>query len=543
MTELKNRKKGFCDDIPVPMFRTRISDAKIVSYNQAFVRFFEFEGREKKSRSGIDFSDLCSLKNADDLFQKLIKEGSLLNHEIAGSKKSGKEFKALFSGRIVRDEECFECSFVDVAHYHHPNLPQNMILLKSSLQKSVSLARKSRTRLALVSLDIDRFKKINETLIIHAEDKLLSDVEIRLKKHLRDKDIIINTVADEFYMVINGVADTTEVSAVVEKMITEFREPFHSSCGMEIFLTVSAGVTIYPADGENIESLLKNADTALHHSKDMGGDNYHFFNKEMNFRAFKKLEMELSLRHALERKEFYLVYQPQINSRTNEMIGVEALIRWNHPELGLIYPMKFIPLTEETGLIVPIGEWVLRAACEQNKKWQDKGFPPMVVSVNLSPIQFAQKNIIAKITDILKETKLDPKYLELEITESVIMKNAEDAIIKINKIKEMGIRVSIDDFGTGYSSLSYLKRFNIDTLKIDRSFVRDVPGNKDDSAIVSAIINLSRSLNLQTVAEGVETAAQNRFLLDNDCEKVQGFFFSKPVDSDKIESMFNRKHK
>jgi EAL domain-containing protein (putative c-di-GMP-specific phosphodiesterase class I) len=298
--------------------------------------------------------------------------------------------------------------------------------------------------------------------------------------------------------------------------------------GQEFHITASIGISTYPDDGPDMQTLMKNADIAMYRAKEQGKNNFQFYSAQINLHSIERLTLESSLRRALERNEFLLHYQPKMNLRSGRITGVEALVRWQQPAQGLIPPAQFIQLAEETGLIVPIGEWVLKTACAQNKAWQLAGWAPVRVAVNLSPRQFAHENLLEDVARVLKETGLDPVFLELEITESVVMRNPEQAVILLNRLKAFGIHLSIDDFGTGYSSLNYLKRFPLDTLKIDRTFIKDLPGDADDAAITQAIIAMAHSLRLGVVAEGVETAEQLSFLRDYECDEIQGYYFSKP---------------
>jgi PAS domain S-box-containing protein len=386
------------------------------------------------------------------------------------------------------------------------NLP-NRTLFKDRLEQAMKNANLNKQMVAVIVWDLDRFKTINETLGHLFGDKLLVAVSERLL----------------------GIFE--EATQHAQKIIELLAAPFKLS-NHELHVTTSIGMAFYPDDGENSEILLKNAETAMYRAKEQGRNNYQLYASVMNVSAFKQLLMENSLRRALEKEEFVVYYQPQIDIKTQRLIGAEALVRWQHPDLGLVFPTEFIGLAEETGLIVPIGEWVIRKVCAQNKKWQDAGFEKVCVSVNLSARQFQQRNLVATISRILQETALDPQYLGMEITESIAMKNADFTISALNELKKMGVHLSLDDFGTGYSSLSYLKRFPLETLKIDRSFVRDITTDPNDAAIVTAVIALAHSLKLNVVAEGVETDGQLIFLKNHDCNHVQGYIFSHPLSEE-----------
>jgi EAL domain-containing protein (putative c-di-GMP-specific phosphodiesterase class I) len=330
---------------------------------------------------------------------------------------------------------------------------------------------------------------------------------------------------------ISELAHYHDAAKVARRLLEELRKPFRVG-GREVFVTASIGLALYPLDGEDADSLLKNAGAAMHFAKEQGRDNYQFYSRAMNATALEKLSMESQLRRALERGEFLLHFQPKIRASTGRIVGLEALIRWRHPELGTVPPSQFIPVAEESGMIVPIGDWVLQAACAQNQAWQNDGYPPVHVAVNIAMPQFRQGNLARSIADALQRTGLDPGLLEIELTESMLMQNVEATLDTLHQLRDMGVRLAIDDFGTGYSSLSYLKRFPLHTLKIDRSFVKDLPRDAEDAAITKAIIGMAHSLRLAVVAEGVETPEQLAFLRQHGCDDVQGFLFSRPVSAE-----------
>ncbi len=407
------------------------------------------------------------------------------------------------------------------------NLP-NRTLFKDRLEQAMKTARFNNQMLCVIVLDLDRFKNINETLGHQVGDKLLVAVAERLLDVLNENETIARFGGDEFTLLLPQVGKIEEATDHAQKIIELLSNPFKLN-GHELHVTTSIGMAFYPEDGENPEVLMKNAETAMYRAKEQGRNNYQLYASVMNVSAFKQLLMENNLRRALEKEEFVVYYQPQIDMRTQRVIGAEALVRWQHPDLGLVFPTEFIGLAEETGLIVPIGEWVIRRVCLQIKKWQEGGNNKFCIFVNLSGRQFQQKNLVNSISRILQETGTDPQYLGLEITETIAMKNADFTILALNEFKKMGIHLSLDDFGTGYSSLSYLKRFPLETLKIDKSFVRDITIDPNDAAIVSGVIALAHSLKLQVVAEGVETEGQLTFLKNHDCDHVQGYFYSHPL--------------
>ena len=345
---------------------------------------------------------------------------------------------------------------------------------------------------------------------------------------------------DEFSLLITELTHYHDAAKVARRLLEELRKPFRVA-KQEVFVSVSVGLALYPLDGDDAETLIKNAGAAMHFAKDQGRDNYQFYSRAMNATALEKLSMEAQLRKALERDELLLHYQPKIRPKTGEIVGLEALIRWKHPELGLVPPAQFIPLAEETGLIVPIGEWVLLNACRQNQDWQRLGYPPVHVAVNIASLHFRQGTLGQSVATALQKSGLHPSWLELEVTESMLMDSAETTLATLSTLKGMGVRLAIDDFGTGYSSLSYLKRFPLDALKIDRSFVKDLPRDAEDAAIAKAIIAMAHSLKLEVVAEGVETAEQLAFLQQHGCDLVQGFLFGKPVAAAALHDLLSGK--
>lgn len=418
---------------------------------------------------------------------------------------------------------------------HHDTLTglPNRILFLDRLQQAKALANRYRHQLAVLFLDLDRFKIINDTLGHPVGDKLLLKVAQRIAGCVREVDTVARIGGDEFTIILVNVDNLDDVKRVAQKILQSLSVSFTVDT-YELFITASIGITLYPVDGDNLDTLVKKADIAMYHAKGEGRNNFQFYTPRMDENADKRLLLETSLRKALDNGEFRLYYQPKVDVVTKAITAMEALLRWEHPTLGLVSPADFIPLAEETGLIIPIGEWVLRTACLQNREWQRQGLPRMRVAVNLSGFQFQQKNLLEMITSSLDETGLDAEFLELEITESVIMQNPDFAVSVLNALREIGIHISIDDFGTGYSSLAHLKRFSVNTLKIDKSFVRDVEINSADAAITTAIIAMGNSLNLKVIAEGVETEGQLCFLSENNCDEVQGYLFSTPMPSHEV---------
>lgn len=418
-----------------------------------------------------------------------------------------------------------------LAHYDALTALPNRSLFNDRLRIALADAARRGRSVAVMFLDLDRFKNINDSLGHETGDQLLKAVAERLSACVRRGDTIARLGGDEFTIVLADMAHGDDAVLVAQKVIEQFVQPFKIG-EQELFVSSSVGITLYPNDAATAEELIKNADVAMYRAKDQGRNNYQFFTRELNKKVHQRLSLERSMRRAIERNEFILHYQPQVSLHDGGIVGVEALLRWRHPELGLVSPAEFIPVAEETGLIVPIGEWVLRTAVQQAKAWQEQGIPPIQVSVNLSARQFQQKHLIHVVLGILRNAGLAAPYLTLELTESVLMQNVDHTLSALQALHEAGIGLSVDDFGTGYASLSYLKRFPIDVLKIDRSFVSDISTDADDAAIVHAIITMAQSLGIKTVAEGVETGEQLAFLRTHGCEAFQGYYFSPAVPAD-----------
>ncbi|MEW6697879.1 MAG: sensor domain-containing protein [Bacillota bacterium] len=409
----------------------------------------------------------------------------------------------------------------------------NRVLFNDRLSVALTQAERSTHKLAVMFLDLDYFKMVNDTLGHDMGNQLLKGIANRMSSVLRKGDTIARIGGDEFTILLQEVTRIEDAVVVAQKIINTLKEPWNIG-GYEFHITTSIGISLYPNDGADVETIMKNADAALYQAKEMGRNNFQFYTPTMNDKAMKRLELENSLRKALKRNEFILYYQPQVEIHSQKIIGFEALVRWQHPQLGIVFPGEFIPVAEDTGLIVPIGEWILHTACAQNKAWQDAGFSPLRVTVNLSARQFQQYNFVKKVEQVLNETGLEPRWLELEITESLAMKDVEFSGKNLFELRKMGISLAIDDFGTGYSSLSYLKRLPIDIIKIDRTFIRDITANSDDASIVSTIIALAHNLKMKVVAEGVETEEQLHFLRQQKCYGMQGYLFSRPLPADDI---------
>lgn len=403
----------------------------------------------------------------------------------------------------------------------------NRLQMDNHLQYALSLAKRNDGFFAVLFLDLDHFKNINDTLGHSIGDKLLIELSKRLTVSLRDQDTVSRMGGDEFIILLPS-SDAHGTIQVAKKLLDSIAQSFFIE-KYQLSITASIGIALYPNDGVDIEMLSKNADTAMYRAKDEGRNSYCFFTPEMQANAQRILQLSNALHHALERNELHLVYQPQLCASGKRVVGAESLLRWQHPEFGTVSPGEFIPIAEENGMILSIGEWVLRTAIFQAKSWIDNGYLPMIIAVNISALQFRHPNLPDLITSILEEVGLPPQYLEIELTEGIAMHNPQIAINTMNDLHERGIRMSIDDFGTGYSSLSYLKKFKVYKLKIDQSFVHDISTDPEDKAIVSAIINMARSLELQTIAEGVETLEQLEYLREQGCDEIQGYYYSKPL--------------
>jgi diguanylate cyclase (GGDEF)-like protein/PAS domain S-box-containing protein len=427
----------------------------------------------------------------------------------------------------ISDRKCAEERVQYLAtHDEMTNLP-NRAMFSQLLGHAIDSAARRNRKLAVLFIDLDRFKTINDSLGHHAGDQLLKELASRFKGCLRTSDVVARLGGDEFVVLVEELEEPQQVANVARNLLSVALKPVEIM-GQECRVTASIGISTFPDDAADPPTLMKNADLAMYLAKEEGKNNYQFYSQQVSSMSIERLVLETNLRRALEREEFTIQYQAKVNIQTNEITGVEALLRWWNHDLGSVSPARFIPLAEDTGLIVPIGKWVLKTACAQNVAWQKQGLQPICMAVNLSPRQFKDAHLLTDIRDVLAETGLAPELLELEITEGVVMNDVDQAVKKLHAIKEMGVRLAIDDFGTGYSSLAQLKRFPIDTLKVDRSFIRDIPADSEDKAITEAIIAMGRTLGVTVVAEGVETAEQQAFLRSRACDEMQGFYFSKP---------------
>jgi diguanylate cyclase len=463
---------------------------------------------------------------------ELVQEKDQLLQQI----QSANELLAQVNLELAAAVERKDSQIDHIVHFDALTKLPNRLLFLDRLDQELIRSHRDQNMVAVLSVDLDRFKQINDSFGHPIGDQLLQAAAERLKTFVRSCDTVARIAGDEFALILTEVKKTHSAGEVAQKILDSFAQTPLLADENEIFVTLSIGISIYPVDGVNTSSLLKNSDAALHQAKQEGRNNFQFYAEHMNAAAWQRLKLETELRYALARHEFLLNYQPKVDLESGKIVGMEALIRWQSPERGLVAPGVFIPLLEDTGLILPVGEWVLRAACKQAQAWQAAGISDVHIAVNLSTLQFRQPDFTGLVLGILNEYGLEPTLgtIELELTESLLMNNAAGAVDTLIKLHEAGIKFSIDDFGTGYSSLSYLKRFPISSLKIDQSFVHDLSFNPGDDAIVAAIIALGHSLGLSVIAEGVETAAQLTQLRKKGCDEMQGFLFSRPVSAEEM---------
>ena len=523
----------------------------VTSANDPFLKTLGYTRDDFLTLSAITPPELHRLD--EEAFEKVSAFGTCAPFEKEFIRKDGSRVPVLFAA-IQMDEEII-CFVLDLSQnkqaqeklnhlaYHDAltDLP-NQVLFKDRLKQAIALSRRHDQMQAVLLLNLDRFKTINDSLGYTAGDRLLQSVAQRLTSCVRDCDTVSRFGGDEFAILLTQIPRAQDAANSARAIKDALDQAFIFE-EQELFISTSIGISLYPFDGRDTPTLLKSAGTALDRAKEQAGSNYQFYTAGRTTNALKQLVLESNLRPGLERGEFFVEYQPEVCLKNFQPVGMEALVRWQHPGLGLLYPLEFIQLAEDSGLIIPIGDWVLRTACMQNQSWQNAGLTPMRLSVNFSARQFQQPTFVSTVAEILNETKLDPSWLELELTEGSIMKEPEQAIEKLHELRRMGIKIAIDDFGTGYSSLSYLKRFPIDTLKIDKSFVRDVCSDPDDAAIVHAIVTLGHALDLNVVAEGVETPEQLQYLTALECDMVQGFLFSKSLSAQDFEELLTEQRR
>jgi diguanylate cyclase (GGDEF)-like protein/PAS domain S-box-containing protein len=464
----------------------------------------------------------CVLVDRDG-FESAIEDSAAPIHD-----RSGRVIGAVIVFHDVSAARAMSMQMTHSAHHDVVTDLPNRLLLNDRITQSISLAHRQSRPFAVLFLDLDHFKKINDSLGHAAGDELLQSISKRLSRCVRASDTVSRQGGDEFAVLLPEITHAEDAAKCAAKIITAFHAP-HIIEGRSVHIGASIGISLYPEDGIDAETLIKNADMAMYHAKERGRGNFQFFEAEMNLKAVERQSMESELRRALEENEFLLHYQPKVNLETGEITGVEALIRWEPPDRGLVPPSQFVPIAEDCGLIIPIGRWVMREACTQARAWQDAGLRHLRMAVNVSAVEFRERGFVENIRTILSDTGLEARYLVLELTERVLMANAKSTAAVLDELKAMGVHLAVDDFGTGYSSLSYLRQFPIDVLKIDQSFVQQITSNTDDSTIIPAIINMGRSLKHIVIAEGIETDEQRAYLQFHHCNEGQGFLFSRPV--------------
>ena len=543
-SNITRRENAVTDDEAVVQSREKLASAREVSVHlregladqredAAFLRESAAQIREGEAhvREGVATSRESEVRAAettraasDDQLQMLQQANA---HLVIASIEAHKLTEQIEMAKVKMDYLAYHDVLTD--------LP-NRMLLQDRLEQAIEVAHRQDRRLALMYMDLDRFKHINDSLGHAVGDHLLQSVAKRLVGCVRQSDTVSRQGGDEFVLLLPLIEQAEDAALSAQKMLAALTHPHHVD-GIDLHVSVSIGISIYPDDGRDAQTLIKCADTAMYYAKESGRNNYKFFEPEMNARAVQRQTVEASLRRALEAQEFVLHYQPKINLESGAIVGVEALIRWQHPERGLLSPGEFVSIAEDCGLILPIGRWVLREACRQGQAWRLEGLPPITIAVNTSALEFRAKDFLDNLRAILAETGFEPHYLELELTESVLMRDAESAEAVLHALANMGVKLAIDDFGTGYSSLSYLRRFPIDALKIDQSFVKHMDRNPDDATIVRAVISMGKSLRHRVIAEGVETPEQYGFLRAQQCDEGQGYYFGRPVPAKTLASL------
>ena len=551
LAEAQRMTQQLIEALPIPIF-FKGTDGRYLGVNKAWEAYFSTPREAFLGKSVHDLypgnREVADRLHAMD--QELWARPGTQVYETSITTPDGKQHEAIYykatftradgsvAGLIgtiidITERKQAEARVLHLAHYDELTGLPNRTMFHQRVGHALAQARRSGKELAILFIDLDHFKKINDTLGHEAGDRALKLIAERLRGCLRESDTVGRLGGDEFVVLIEELPRSESVAEVATKILAAVARPFPLDAG-EYQLTASIGISTYPGDSEDMQGLMKNADISMYRAKEQGRNNYQFYSVQMNVHTLERLALESDLRHALERDEFRLHYQPKVDIRSGRVTGAEALVRWQRPARALVPPAQFIPLAEETGLIVPIGEWVLKTACLHNGGWLDQGLPRLTVAVNLSARQFAHESLLEDVARTLRDTQLDPAYLEFEITESMVMRDPEHAVKLLGGLKTMGIRLSIDDFGTGYSSLNYLKRFPLDSVKIDRAFIQDLPGNADDAAITRAIIAMAHSLRLKVIAEGVETKEQLGFLRELGCDEMQGYLFSGPLPGDEF---------
>ena len=540
------------------VFRTNL-EGRILECNPAAAQLLGYESPSEVLKLPVS-AIYCMESDREHLLNKFKCQKFVANHEMKLRRKDGEPVWSMANVSLVETDRVgefiLEGTLVNIterkqaeeraqrlAYYDPLTALPNRTLLCDRLSQALASTRRRNTKIALLFVDLDRFKTINDSLGHSVGDLVLQEVADRLKKCTREQDTVARLGGDEFLIVLTDVKDIPDVAIAAERFMDAMTSSFIAQ-GQSLSVGCSIGISICPDHGTDTETLIKHADSAMYSAKDNGRNSYMFFTADMNMQATERLRLENALRGAIDNNELFLVYQPQGDTFSGQINGLEALVRWQHPELGLVLPDRFIRIAETSGLILRIGDWVLKTACRQARAWQARGLPPVPVAVNVSAVQFRHESFCEHVQSVLQETGLAPKYLELELTESSLLANADLTLSVLARLQNMGVTLAIDDFGTGYSSLSYLKRFPVSKLKIDRSFIRDLGVNQEDAAITTAIISMAKSLNLRVVAEGVENEEQMAFLRARECGGIQGYYFSRPLSVDRItEELFSKQLK
>lgn len=525
---------------------------QIVDYNQKTVNMWQLSKTLLDKKQAMQLCEFMKdqVENPDEFFRNIqelmadkdsvridtirFKDGKLYEYYTQPQKLKEETIGRVFNFRDITERDKLEKILHHQATHDALTGLSNRILLIDKINQSIKAAQKNHAGFSLLFLDLDRFKLINDSFSHAVGDALLQEISKRLRTVIDEDETISRLGGDEFVVILNQNVDLKYITTKAKKIIEQIVKPYPVE-NRQVKVGVSIGVCIYPKDGDTAEILLRNADNAMYAAKKRHTDNFQFYSDEMSLQSLARLEQEIQIREALTKDEFFLTYQPEVDLANGKIVAVEALLRWQHPQKGVIQPLDFLNVAEDTGLILPIGEMVLRRACAQNKAWQRAGFAPIRVAVNITSAQILNQNLVTLVKDVLKETKLDAKYLELELTENILV-GSDEVIHTINNLKKIGLIISIDDFGTGYSSLSSLRKIPIDRLKIDSSFVRHL-NSEDDAVVIRAIIALAKNLNLEVIAEGVENQGQLDFLKKHDCSDIQGFYFSKPLTPENLEGL------
>ena len=558
LRQAEEKYRAIFEDAVVGIFRST-PGGRYIDVNPAMARMLGYDSPHEMIVSITDISRQVYVDPTRrvELKRLLGEQGTVKNFEHAVYRKDGSKMWFSANMRVVSengavvgyegtneditDRKVAEEQVQFLAFYDALTALPNRTLLQDRLTKALADARRQKYKIALLFLDLDRFKDINDLLGHSVGDLFLQEVAERLKRFAREQDTVARLGGDEFLIMLTHIKDVSDAAVAAERLMDAMTAGFVVQ-GHSLNVSCSIGISIFPEHGADCEMLIKHADAAMYSAKADGRNNFRFFTADMNAQAVERLTLENSLRSALAKEQLFLMYQPQMDIATGRITGLEALLRWQHPELGLVPPDRFIRIAENSGLIVPIGEWVLRTACSQARKLQDEGLPVVTIAVNVSAVQFRQESFGEVIRKVLRETGLSPQHLELELTESLLLANADVTFSVLRELKNMGVTLAIDDFGTGYSSFSYLKQFQIGKLKIDRSFITNVAANPDDAAITAAIISMAKSLHLKVIAEGVEDEAQMAFLRAHQCDEIQGYYFSKPLAADKVADKLRGNH-